>query len=215
MDRQEVLKRLREMGLPVLDNSELGRTPELMRTIAEGVYNFVMSDIFVDLQSIDGLDAVNGVVVTYQNQENNDGVYIFTVQNDSSISLMVVIPNSISTGPMIRRASGDIVSAITGLDLPMLSVFDKVEVTGQVIADTIITPMMDMLNIPQNKRVQFVTIYLPRFMANVAQQYIGSSTLKEEVVEMEPYMVKEMLFEETPKKENDKGDDTNDENETD
>lgn len=215
MNKQEVLKRLDEMGLPILDKSELGRTPELMRTIAEDVYNFVMSDIFVDLQSVDGLDAVNGVVVTYKNQENNDGVYIFTVQKDSSISLMVVIPNSISTGPMIRRTSGDIVSAITGLDLPMLSVFDKVEITGQVIADTIITPMMDMLNIPQNKRVQFVTIYLPRFMANVAQQYIGSSTLKEEIVEMEPYMVKEMLFEETPNKENDKEDDTNDENETD
>lgn len=209
MNKQEVFDRLKEMGLPVLSSDELGQTPALMRSIAEDVYQFDMSDIFVDLQEVENLDAINGVVVTYKNQESNDGVYIFTIQQDSSISLMVVIPSTVSTGPMVRRVSGDIAGAITGLDLPILSVFDKVEIAGHVVADTIITPMMDMLNIPQNKRAQFVMIYLPRFMANVAQQYIGSSELKEEIVEMEPHMVKEMLLNEKAQ-EQEKGNDKDD-----
>ena len=201
MNKSEVIAKLKEMELPIVDKSDIGQTPELMRSLAEGVYQFEMSDIFVDLQNVEELKSSIGVVVTYADQTYNDGVYIFTVQEDSSISLIVVIPSTIATGPMIRRVSGDIISAITGLNLPTLSVFDKVEVAGHVVADTIITPMMDMLNIPQNKRTQFVMIYLPRFMANVAQQYIGSSTLKEEVVEMEPYMVKEMVLNEQPKQE--------------
>lgn len=214
MNKQEVLGKIKEMELPVLDSSEVGQTPELMRPIVEDVYQFVMSDIFVDLRGVEDLNAVSGVVVTYKNQEGNNGVYIFTIQHDSSISLMVVIPSTVSTGPMVRRVSGDIADAITGLDLPILSMFDKVEVAGHVVADTIITPMMDMLNIPHNKRAQFVMIYLPRFMANVAQQYIGSSELKEEVVEMEPHMVKEMLLNEK-KEEQEKGNDKDVPTETD
>lgn len=201
MNEQEILTRLEEMELPVLDKETLGNTPELMRSLAEGVYEFNMSDIFVDLQSVKDLEAQHGVVVMYRNTEHNNGVYIFTVQENASISLMVVFPSTISTGPMIRRVSGDIVSAVTGVDTPLLTVFDKTEITGHVIVETVISPLMDMLNIPRDKREKFITLYLPRFMANVAQQYIGSSTLREETVEIEPNMVREMVTNEDLEKE--------------
>lgn len=157
-------------------------------------YGLKSHNIYLDMSQAEGINATVGVIVTYLDSFSNNGVYVFCVQQDGSVGLFVVEPSTIAKGPMISRITGEITDAITGVDMPPLTTFDKVEIVGNVIANTIINPLMDTLNIPESDRETFISIYLPRFMSNATLQYLGSSEIVEESVEIEPTLVKQMLI---------------------
>lgn len=203
---KEVMKKLEEMNIPLI-KGEGSHTLTLIDELAK-YYGLETYGKYVDLSHLEDLTAVEGTIVSYKDNESNNGIYAFCVQEDKSIGMFVIIPSTISTAPMIRQVTGDVTSLITGADLPLLTTFDKVEIAGFVISNVIIKPMIESLNIPEGKEHEFEAIYLPRFMSNVARQFLGSEELKEETVEMEPQMVKAMIIEnmqnKNKEKENDK-----------
>lgn len=201
----KVDKVLKEMGIPSLDG-ENSTTLPLIDQAAE-MYGMKTYGKYVDLSAVEDLQALEGTVVTHEAEYSNNGVYVFCIQEDQSVGMFVLIPSTISKAPMIRQATGDLTSLISGADLPLLTTFDKVEITGFVIANTVIKPLMDSLNIPKAKRKDFERIFLPRFMSNVARQYLGSDELKEEIVEMEPQLVKQMVIEDLEKEKSENNDD--------
>lgn len=184
---------LEERNIPYI-NGEDSQTLSIVDELAK-YYGLETYGKYVDLTGIEDLSAIEGTIVTYKDNNSNNGIYVFCVQEDKSVGMFVILPSTVSTGPMIRKATGDITSLITGAELPLLTTFDKVELTGFVLSNVIIKPMMESLNIPEGKEREFETIYLPRFMANVARQFLGSEDLKEETIEMEPQMVKAMIIE--------------------
>lgn len=190
----EIDKALEAIEVPLL-SGEGSTTLPLIDQAAE-MYGMKTYGKYVDLSGIEELRALEGTVVTHEAEYSNNGVYVFCIQEDQSVGMFVVIPSTISKAPMIRQSTGDLTSLITGADLPLLTTFDKVEITGFVIANTVIKPLMESLNVPKSKRKDFERLYLPRFMSNVARQYLGSDELKEEIVEMEPQLVKQMVLEE-------------------
>lgn len=189
LDWELILPKLEEMDLVIDESFSSDALSELAN-----IYGFISHNKFVNLSAIDGIDTEWGLIVTYQEEFSNNGVYIFCVQHDTSIGLFVITPSTISKAPMISEVTGNFVTAMTGVDTPPLTTFDKTEIYGTLIVDTMIKPLMDALNIPPEKRDNFVNLYLPRFLSNVARQYLGDETLKEEVVEMEPQMVKQMVL---------------------
>lgn len=191
--QEEVNKTLEEMNISTIEGKD-SHTLALIDELAK-YYGLETYGTHVDLSAIEDLNAFEGTVVTYKDNESNNGIYVFCVQEDKSIGMFVVVPSTISTGPMIRQVTGDITSLITGADLPLLTTFDKIELTGFIISNVIIKPMIEALNIPEGKAHEFEAIYLPRFMSNVARQFLGSEELKEETIEMEPQMVKAMIVE--------------------
>lgn len=192
---EEIDKALEVMEIPVISGEGSATLPLIDQ--AAKLYGMKTHGKYVDLSGIEELKVLEGTVVTHEAEHSNNGVYVFGIQEDQSIGMFVLIPSTISKAPMIRQATGDITSLITGADLPLLTTFDKVELAGFVISNTIIKPMMDSLNIPGSKRKDFERLYLPRFMSNVARQFLGSEELKEEIIEMEPQLVKQMIMDES------------------
>ena len=192
-DWDKVKENLTEARLPIIE----GYTSSPLVQLADA-HGLQSEGTYVDLEGVEGLNAKYGLIVTYKQAESNNGVYVFCVQEDSSVGMFVLIPSTISKSPMINRVTGDITSVLTGLDLPLLTTFDKTEIVGFVIVNTIIEPLMDTLSIPHEQRQSFIHTYLPRFMANVTRQYVGDPELREEVIEMEPTFVKQMLSGDIP-----------------
>lgn len=175
------------------------------RPCEETLHNFIKQcgyethPMIVDLTNLSTVDADLGVVVSHENPETNDGVYVFCVLKNHTLGLITVIPNTISKGPMIRQVAGDITTAITGVVTPPLTAFDMIEVTGQVIANTVMKNLMTAFNIPKEQESKFICMYLPKFLANVALHYTGAAKdgkpiVNEEIADMEPTQIRQMIM---------------------
>ena len=195
LDWEKIEANIKDMGL-VLD-----------RVAPEGTFAGFVRECgyeahagMVDLRHTETVNADLGVIVTNLDRGTNNGVYIFCVMKDHTLGLVTVIPSTVSKTPMVRRVSGDVTSAVTGLVLPPLTPFDMVEVTGQVIANTVMKDIMSAYHIPEGKQKQFISIYMPKFLANVAKYYLGAADaegnpmVNEEIVDMEPFMVRQMVI---------------------
>lgn len=164
---------------------------------------YVTHPLIVNMDNVELVDATLGVLVTHVDEKTNNGVYIFVVLRDHTQGLITVIPSTISKGSLLRKAEGDITNAITGLSLPAMTPFDMIEVTGQVLANTVLKDIMTAYHIPREKEKVFLRMYLPKFLSNVASYYLGVKTkdgkpaVAEEIADMEPAMIRKMALNET------------------
>lgn len=199
LDLERITQDLVQNNTPIIEGYSFAPLVQLAQ--AHGLHSH---DIFIDVSSIPEVHSDVALIVTYADEGVNNGVYAYCAQPDGSTAMMVIQPSTISKGPMISRVTGDVVDAITGIEnMPILTTFDKVEVIGGVIGRTVLEPLMDTLGIPEAGRELFEKLYLPRLMANIAFQYLGSDQLKEEMVEMEPYTVKQMVLQSLRPQEDD------------
>lgn len=164
---------------------------------------YVTHPLIVNMDNVELVDATLGVLVTHVDEKTNNGVYIFVVLRDHTQGLITVIPSTISKGSLLRKVEGDITNAITGLSLPAMTPFDMIEVTGQVLANTVLKDIMTAYHIPREKEKVFLRMYLPKFLSNVASYYLGVKTkdgkpaVAEEIADMEPAMIRKMALNET------------------
>lgn len=158
-------------------------------------FGYVAFPIIVDLGNVENVDAEKGTVVRNVDKTVDDGIYIFTILRSGQAAFIVVIPGTISHAPMIRKVSGDIISAINGLDLPPMMAYDMVEVMARVLSSTFMRIITDACNIPAEYREAFLRIYMPKFLANVGMYFVGATDedgkplIYEEIVNMEPMIV--------------------------
>lgn len=196
LDWKEVEANLKAMGVPYQKQEPEESLAGFMQECGYQAHPAI-----VDLRGLDAVDADIGVLATNLDEGTNNGVYIFCVLKDHALGLVTVIPSTVSKAPMIRKISGDVTNAVTGVVLPPLTPFDMVEVTGQVIANTVMKDIATAFHIPKEKQQVFTCMYLPKFLANVAMYYTGATDkdkkpmVNEEVVDMEPAMVRQMLVE--------------------
>ena len=179
------------------------------RTIDDALSSYIYQcgyqthPLVVNMEQVEFIDATIGVVVTHIDEQTNNGVYVFVVLRDHTQGLITVIPSTISKGPILRKVEGDITNAITGISKPPLTPFDMIEVTGQVLANTVMKDLMSAFHIPREKEKTFLRIYLPKFLSNVASYYLGVKTkdgkpvVLEEIADMEPAMIRKMVLGET------------------
>lgn len=157
----------------------------------------------VDLRPLNTVNADIGVIATSLDESTNNGVYIFCVLKDHALGLITVIPSTVSKAPMVRKVSGDVTNAITGIMLPPLTPFDMVEITGQVIANTVMKDIITAFHVPKETEQAFICMYLPKFLANVAMYYTGAAgedkkpIVNEEIVDMEPALILQAMSEGT------------------
>ena len=160
---------------------------------------YVVHPMIVNLKDLEMVNSDTGVIVTSVNENVNNGVYIFSILEDGSLALVTVIPSTVSKGPLIRKLSGDYTEALMGVATEPLTPFDLIEVTGQVLANTVMKHIMASFNIPKEKEQDFISVYLPKFLANVAMHYTGASKdskpiVNEEIADMEPALVRQMIL---------------------
>lgn len=157
--------------------------------------------ILVNVSALEMIQADLGVIATPVNTSSNNGVYIFCVLRDHSLALITVIPSTISKGPMITRTVGAITNAIESLTLPPLTTFDLVMIVGQVLQNTAMKTILTGTGILEAKKQEFLTMYLPKFLANVAMYETGATDkegkplINEEIVDMEPLQLRQLLME--------------------
>ena len=192
-----VKQNLEQMGVPFQE-----------RPCEESLQGFIKQcgyqahPMVVNLTSISTVNAEIGVIVTHEDEDTNNGVYIFCVLADKALGLVTVIPSTVSKGAMVRKLSGDITNAVTSVDTPPLTAFDIIEITGQVIANTVMKDLMVAFNIPKEKEQMFVCMYLPKFLANVALYYTGAvdkdkkPLVVEEIADMEPLQIRQIIMDE-------------------
>lgn len=161
---------------------------------------YTAQPMVVNLEALSTVDAEIGVIVTHEDETVNNGVYIFCVLANHTLGLITVIPSTISKGPMVHKVIGDITNAVTGVVTPPLTTFDMIEITGQVIANTVMRNLMTALNIPKSKEHAFICMYLPKFLANVAMYYTGAADkegrpmVSEEIADIEPTRIRQMVL---------------------
>lgn len=188
-------KALKAMDVPY---QEREANESLVAFIAQCGY--VAHPMIVNLSGLKTVDADIGVIVTHADETVNNGVSIFCVLENKALGLITVIPSTVAKGPMVRGVVGDITNAVTGITTPPLTPFDMIEITGQVIANTVMKNLITAFNIPKEKEHAFICIYLPKFLANVAMYYTGAADkegkpmVHEEIADMEPAMIRQMLF---------------------
>lgn len=190
LNYDEIKQALTEMGIPYMENSVPDHLAELIRT-----YRYRATSLLVDLTDVDTVDAELGVVVQNEDLTVDNGVYIFTVLHSGQAGFIVVKPGTISRAPMIRKVTGDITSAVTGLDLPPLMPFDMVEIAAHVIAGTVMKMITESCRIPKEYEPVFLKLYMPKFLANVGLYFTGATNkdgtpmVYEEIANMEPMMI--------------------------
>lgn len=181
---------LTEMGIPYKE----GDVPENQSSLVK-LYNYKTLPLTVDLTQVDKVDSEMGIVVQNADSTVDDGVYIFTVLHSGQAGFIVIMPGTVSRAPLIRKVTGDIVTAVTGLDLPPLMPFDMVEITAHMLAGTFMRMMMEACRIPAEYEQAFLRLYMPKFLANVGLYFVGatrddgSPMVYEEIANMEPMMI--------------------------
>lgn len=175
------------MGIPCTEGDVPGHLMELISSFGYKPYN-----VLADLNNLDTVDAELGVVVQNANPDVDNGLYIFTVLHSGQAGFIVVEPGTVSRASVVRRAAGDILSAVTAVDLPPMTPFDMVEVTAHVLAGTFLKTVMQTCGIPEEQEQAFLRLYMPRFLANVGMYFVGAvkedgtPMIYEETVNMEP-----------------------------
>lgn len=136
----------------------------------------------------------DGLLVYALQREFNDGLYILYKTEDGRYELMVLVANTISKAPLVQKLIHDLDNYVHGQDLHELDAFNLVEVFAFFTANSFVKPIAKGLY-PDDplKQDQFVHIYYPRFLANVARYYMGDSTLDQEAVVSEPFLVRHIL----------------------
>lgn len=158
-------------------------------------FGYSAFSLVVDLTHVDTVDAETGVIVKNVDATVDNGIYVFTVLHTGQAAFVVVIPGTISHAPMIRRISGDIISAISGIDMPPMMPYDMVEVMAHVLSSTFMKMITEACNIPAEYHEPFLRIYMPKFLANMGMYYVGAEDkdgkplIYEEVVNMEPMII--------------------------
>lgn len=137
-------------------------------------------------------DGTFGVLVSV-NSEYNNGVYILHELSDHTLVLETVVPSTADKSELIRHTVGDITTYVEGLDTSHLEVYDLMEITSYVVSNSIIRPLMELRNVPLQHQEQFMSMYMTRFLANVARFHMGDKDLREEQINSEPYYLKELL----------------------
>ena len=146
-------------------------------------------------------DGTKGVLVRMSDGEDtyNNGIYMLRRLEGNELVLEVIVQNTRDKGSLIQNMVQSISNHITGLDTLNMTVFDYAETFGYVIANTVVKPLADSL-FPKDKEKQdrFVMLYMPRLMAQIAYIYSGDATTFEEGVNSEPFVLKQMIDNNTP-----------------
>lgn len=139
-------------------------------------------------------DGTRGLLVRMKDDTYNNGVYMLHLTDKGEYVLEVIVPNTADKDELIQKLVHQMSTHFDTMDIADLGVFDLVEIYGYVIANTVVKRVAQGLY-PHDKerRKKFVTLYMPRFLANVALFYSGDEGMKEEVVNSEPYVLKMML----------------------
>lgn len=191
---EEIKESLDAMGLPYKEESEDGinrlNQANIVRT-----YGYETLPLVVDLKAVDEMDAELGLIVRNADKQVDNGVYVFTVLRSGQAGFLVVEPSTISRAPMIRKVSGDLISAVNGVDLPPLMPFDMIEIAGRLLTSTFIKLIMDSCKIPKEQAHIFMQLYFPKFLANIGLYFAGAVNedgtpqIYEETANMEPMMI--------------------------
>lgn len=186
----EIKKSLEDMSIPYNEEEGPKNQLELIKT-----FHYEAFPLTVDLAKVDTVDAEVGVVVRNADHSVDNGIYIFTVLQSGQAGFIVVEPGTISRAPMIRKVTGDMISAINGIDLPPLMPFDMVEIVGHTLTNTFMRMIMESCKIPEEHRKTFLRLYLPKFLANVGLYFTGatkedgSPMIYEEIANIEPMII--------------------------
>lgn len=187
---EEIKAALDEMKIPYKEEQ-----PQPNQLSVINSFGYSAFPLIADLTRVDTVDAETGIIVKNADGGVDNGIYIFTVLHTGQAAFVVVIPGTISHAPMIRRISGDIISAINGIDLPPMMPYDMVEVMARVLSSTFMKMVTESCNIPAEYHEPFLRIYMPKFLANIGMYYVGAEdedgkpVIYEEIVNMEPMIV--------------------------
>lgn len=187
---EKIEEELRSMDIPY----EKKEAPASQASLAKA-FEYEALPIVVDLKNVKTVDADTGIVVRNMDKSVDNAVYIFTVLRTGQAGFIVVIPGTVSRAPMIRKVSGDLTAAITGIDMPPLKPFDIVEIMTHTLTNTFMKTMMESCQIPEEYRPVFLRAYMPKFLANMSLYFTGATRedgkpmVYEEIINMEPMMV--------------------------
>lgn len=187
---EDIKAALDEMKIPYKEERPQANQLNVINSFGYSAFSLV-----VDLTHVDTVDAETGVIVKNVDATVDNGIYVFTVLHTGQAAFVVVIPGTISHAPMIRRISGDIISAISGIDMPPMMPYDMVEVMTHVLSSTFMKMITEACNIPAEYHEPFLRIYMPKFLANMGMYYVGAEDkdgkplIYEEVVNMEPMII--------------------------
>lgn len=189
-----------EDALQSLPVTELETKPLSTLTAYVESLGFLFLDRVFDVTEIEGITGTTGLLITYKNVEENNGVYLLVIQADQSLALITVIPSTISNGTKIRRLVGELTDASTRIVKTPITPFEWVEITGQFLVNAVLKKIAMVCNIQEEDENQFITLYLPKFLADVAMYYTGAErngkpVIYEELVNLEPLKIKELLKE--------------------
>lgn len=134
-----------------------------------------------------------GPIVMMKNREYNNGLYIFR-KDETNYYLQVVKPNTIDKSSLITKVIHQIEDGIRRVSMEDLDAFDLTQIYAHVLVNQVVKTMAKQA-FPESAKQQqnYINVYLPRFLANIARYYLADGALKEEAVNSEPYIVKVMI----------------------
>lgn len=135
-----------------------------------------------------------GLIITYQDETFNNGIYLYIKTQEGTYTLQVLVPNTKNKQPLVRDITGKLINQLASLDTSPLSVYDWTILFNHLLDKTVLTPLAEH-HFPNNPLDQdkFKQIYQSRFLANTARYFAGDQTLDEEMVDTEPYVVKLLI----------------------
>lgn len=134
-----------------------------------------------------------GPIVMMKNREYNNGLYIFR-KDETTYYLQVVKPNTIDKSSLVTKVIHQIEDGIRRVSMEDLDAFDLTQIYAHVLVNQVVKTMAKQA-FPESAKQQqnYINVYLPRFLANIARYYLADDALKEEAVNSEPYIVKVMI----------------------
>lgn len=187
LNLDEIKGLLDEMGLHYKEENAPEPVQNLIRSFGYRPFPFI-----VDVSALENMDASHGTLVQNQDLSVDNGVYVFALLHSGQAGFLVVKPGTVSRTPLIRQVAGDILTAVSGLDIPPLLPFDMMEVAGHVLVNTCIKSIMEACGVEKQYESLFVKLYLPKFLINVAMYMTGavnedgSPMIYEATANMEP-----------------------------
>lgn len=169
LNLDEIKSLLNEMGLHYKEED----APETVQNLIRS-FGYRPFPLIVDVSTLENMDASRGILVQNQDLSVDNGVYVFALLHSGQAGFLVVKPGTVSRTPLIRQAAGDILTAVSGLDIPPLLPFDMMQVAGHVLVNTCIKSIMEACGVEKQYESLFVKLYLPKFLINVAMYMTGA-----------------------------------------
>ena len=138
------------------------------------------------------LNTERGSLVTMDTPHNN-GIYI--LRHEKNVYMLEVVkPNTINKSNLITQTIQTMDNLLNQVDVVDLEVYNLTQVYSHVVTNQVVKPLAKYM-FPEDelKHKQFIHIYLPRLLANMARYYMGDEKLMEESVNSEPHLVKLMI----------------------